>query len=48
MKNIIKTEKLTMRKEATRLSNMFFEIDSVGKPLWFDSYQYAILAHEWK
>lgn len=41
-------ERLNMRREATRLSNMFFECDENGKGLWFDSYQYAILDREWK
>lgn len=40
-------ERLEMRREATRLQNMYFDTDKDGQPLWFDSYQYAILKREW-
>lgn len=41
-------ERLNMRREATRIKNMYFDCDENGNPLWFDSYQYAILKDEWK
>lgn len=40
-------ERLGMRREATRLKNMFFDRDEHGQPIWFDSYQYALLAEEY-
>ncbi len=36
-------ERLNFRREAHRLQNAYFEKDHSGKPLWFDSYEYAIL-----
>lgn len=36
-------ERLGFRREATRVANMYFEWDQYGNPLWFDSYQYALL-----
>lgn len=41
-------ERLDMRREAVRFKNMFFSRDEAGNPLWFDSYQYAILSTEWE
>jgi len=40
-------EKLGFRREATRVKNMYFEKDENGSPIWFDSYQYALLKDEW-
>lgn len=40
-------ERLGMRREATRVRNMFFDRDEHGQPMWFDSHQYAILAEEY-
>ncbi|WP_348983851.1 GNAT family protein [Fusibacter sp. A2] len=40
-------ERIGMRREAHRVKNMFFDNDEKGDPLWFDSYQYAILETEW-
>jgi len=40
-------EHLNMRREAHRIKNMCFKMDSDGRPEWFNSYQYAILADEW-
>jgi ribosomal-protein-alanine N-acetyltransferase len=39
-------ERLGFRREAERIDNMFFDVDSNGKPLWFSSYQYAMLKTE--
>ncbi len=41
-------ERLHMRREGHELKNIYFNTDSDGKPLWQDSYHYAILAEEWK
>lgn len=40
-------ERVGFRREATRIQNMYFEWDEYGNPLWFDSYQYAILKKEY-
>lgn len=40
-------ERLGFRKEASRLKNMYFKVDIDQKPLWFDSYQYAMLREEY-
>lgn len=39
-------ERLKFRREAERIDNMFFDVDSEGKPQWFSSYQYAMLKTE--
>lgn len=36
-------EKIGMRREALNLQKGYFRKDEKGSPLWFDSYQYAIL-----
>lgn len=36
-------ERLYFRREATRLQNAFFKRDQGHNPIWFDSYQYALL-----
>ncbi len=41
-------ERLHMRREGHEQKNIYFKIDTEGKPLWQDSYHYAILAEEWK
>lgn len=41
-------ERVGFRREATRIENMYFDWDDFGNPLWFDSYQYAILKKEHK
>jgi RimJ/RimL family protein N-acetyltransferase len=41
-------ERLSMRREGHRLQNAFFERTDDGKPIWIDSFQYAILESEWR
>ena len=41
-------ERLKMRREGLLRQNVYFKTDSKGKPIWYDSYEYAILKHEWK
>lgn len=41
-------ERIGMRREAKRVKNMFFKRDVNNKPIWFDSYQYALLCEEYK
>ena len=41
-------ERLGMRREGEFRQNVYFRKDSSGNPLWQDTYQYAILADEWK
>lgn len=41
-------ERLGMRREAHKLKNVFFWRDEHGSPIWKDTYEYAILAEEWK
>ncbi len=41
-------ERLGMRREGEFRKNVYFRKDSSGNPLWQDTYQYAILADEWK
>ncbi len=40
-------ERLHMRREGHELQNVYFKTDGEGKPLWQDTYQYAILSEEW-
>lgn len=40
-------ERLKMRREGTLLQNVYFKTDSDGQPIWFDTYEYAILKSEW-
>ena len=40
-------ERLSMRREAHMLQNVFFKKDSNGNPIWNDSYRYAILSSEY-
>ena len=39
-------EKCGMTREGLRRKNAFFRKDKDGKPLWLDSYEYAILADD--
>jgi ribosomal-protein-alanine N-acetyltransferase len=39
-------EKCGLRREGLQKRNIFFHYDAAGKPEWFDSYDYAILADE--
>ena len=41
-------ERLGMRREGEWKKNVFFFRDENGNPLWKDTYQYAVLAEEWK
>jgi [ribosomal protein S5]-alanine N-acetyltransferase len=40
-------ERLKMRREGHLRENNFFKYDETGKPIWIDTYEYAILAYEW-
>lgn len=40
-------ERLQMRREGLLLQNVSFKKDSAGQPIWFDTYEYAILKSEW-
>ena len=41
-------ERLGFRKEGHLIQNIYFKEDSKGSPIWADTYEYAILADEWK
>ncbi|MDD2649429.1 MAG: GNAT family protein [Eubacteriales bacterium] len=41
-------ERLNMRREAYQIRNVTFKKDSAGNDIWLDTYQYAVLADEWK
>lgn len=41
-------ERLHMRREGCFLENASFKTDEHNQPIWFDSYQYAILAKEYE
>lgn len=40
-------ERLKMRREGHLLKNIFFKEDEDGRPIWIDTYEYALLADEW-
>jgi [ribosomal protein S5]-alanine N-acetyltransferase len=40
-------ERLNMRREGMLLQNVYFKTHSSGEPIWFDTYEYAILKSEW-
>lgn len=40
-------ERLHMRRESHLVQNIYFNKDADGNPIWQDTYQYALLAHEW-
>lgn len=39
-------ERLNMRREGHLSKNIYFKYDEQGKPIWNDTYEYAILAEE--
>jgi ribosomal-protein-alanine N-acetyltransferase len=39
-------EKCGMRREGLQHKNAFFHKDKNGRPIWFDSFQYALLAED--
>ncbi|WBW95529.1 GNAT family N-acetyltransferase [Oceanirhabdus sp. W0125-5] len=41
-------ERLSLRREGCMLQNVWFKKTPQGEPIWNDSYEYAILEHEWK
>jgi RimJ/RimL family protein N-acetyltransferase len=41
-------ERLGMRRESHKIQNVCFRRDAQGRPLWTDTYEYAILAQEWR
>lgn len=41
-------DRLRLRREGFLLKKGYFKCDSQGNPLWHDTYEYAILADEWK
>jgi len=41
-------ERLGLRREGHLKQNVFFWKDELGRPLWKDTYEYAILSEEWK
>lgn len=41
-------EKCGMKREGLRRKNVFFRKDKDGRPIWFDSYQYAVLEEDFK
>ena len=40
-------ERLGMRREGHMLQTIYFKKDEHGRPIWHDTYAYAILATEW-
>lgn len=40
-------ERLNMRRESHMLENIYFKTTANGEPIWYDSYEYAILNKEW-
>ena len=40
-------ERLGMRCEGCLRENVYFKKDSTGRPIWLDTYMYAILKTEW-
>lgn len=41
-------ERLGMRREGYLMKNIYFHTDDKGNPIWQDTYEYAILAEEFK
>lgn len=41
-------ERLLMRREGHFIKNAYFHKDKDGLPIWFDSFEYAVLADEWR
>lgn len=40
-------ERLKMRREGHLLKNIFFKYNEERKPIWNDTYEYALLSDEW-
>lgn len=40
-------ERVGMRREGTLLKNVYFFVDEEGKPIWKDTYEYALLKDEY-
>lgn len=40
-------ERLKMRREGHLIKNIYFKCDEQGKPVWNDTYEYAVLSEEW-
>lgn len=40
-------ERLGFRREGHLIQNIFFKQDEYGKPIWCDTYEYALLKEEW-
>ena len=41
-------ERLGMRREGHLIQSVYHKKDDEGHPIWHDTYEYAILAHEWQ
>lgn len=41
-------ERLSFRREGNLIKNVYFFQDEQGKPIWQDTYEYALLKEEWK
>lgn len=41
-------DRLSLRREGHLVKNVFFRRDAFGRPLWQDTYEYAILSEEWE
>lgn len=39
-------ERIPMRREGTLIKNIFFDKDEEGRPIWQDTYEYAVLREE--
>ncbi len=40
-------ERLGFRREGHLIKNIYFKTDADGKPIWKDTYEYAVLREEW-
>ncbi|MBP1042868.1 GNAT family N-acetyltransferase [Vagococcus sp. BWB3-3] len=40
-------ERIGMRREGHKISNVYFELDEKGQPIWKDTYEYGILIREY-
>lgn len=41
-------ERLGMRREGHLIQNIYFRKDASGRPIWQDTYEYALLRSEWE
>jgi len=41
-------ERLGFRREGHLIKNIYFKKDEFGNPIWLDTYEYGILAEEWR